>query len=419
MRRSGYIIGDRLAASRDQDLRLRRGVVRAAHRRDALEPEHVARELHRVARAHLHVAVALVALHQRDADHEHRDAAVGDHHSPVRTRVPRSFPGTQKSGNRYPGGKREAEADQRVPIAEGKGQDDADGEAHAERPAQQHRELGQRWRASSARAARRPSGRAPAPSAARTLCRSRAGRPRSCRGPARRAAADTACRGAPRRTRRSAARCSRAASFRATPARSRRRGRCARVRQAYSASEPPITTANRPRMKMPRFGSVANACTEVSTPERTRKVPSSDSENAMIASSTVQLLERAALLGHGERMDQRGADEPGHERGVLHRVPEPPAAPAELVVGPAAAQRDAEGEEDHATVVHGRDQRAQAASSRPGEQRRDRERERDREADVAHVEHRRVDHHARVLQQRIEVAAVRRRPAAGARTGWR
>ncbi len=43
-------------------------------------------------------------------------------------------------------------------------------------------------------------------------------------------------------------------------------------------------------MKTPRAGSVANACTDVSTPERTRNVPSSDSENATIASSTVQLL---------------------------------------------------------------------------------------------------------------------------------
>ena len=41
---------------------------------------------------------------------------------------------------------------------------------------------------------------------------------------------------------------------------------------------------------MPRAGSVAKACTEVSTPERTRNVPSSDSEKAMIASSTVQIL---------------------------------------------------------------------------------------------------------------------------------
>jgi len=43
-------------------------------------------------------------------------------------------------------------------------------------------------------------------------------------------------------------------------------------------------------MKTPRFGSVANACTDVSTPERTRKVPSSDREKVEIASSTVQLL---------------------------------------------------------------------------------------------------------------------------------
>ena len=42
-------------------------------------------------------------------------------------------------------------------------------------------------------------------------------------------------------------------------------------------------------------------------------------------------------------MDQRRADQPGHERGVLHRIPEPPAAPAELVVGPPAAERDADG----------------------------------------------------------------------------
>ena len=40
---------------------------------------------------------------------------------------------------------------------------------------------------------------------------------------------------------------------------------------------------------MPRVGSVANACTEVSTPERTRKVPISDSENARIASRMVQI----------------------------------------------------------------------------------------------------------------------------------
>ncbi len=43
-------------------------------------------------------------------------------------------------------------------------------------------------------------------------------------------------------------------------------------------------------MNRPRRGSVAKACTDDSTPERTRNVPSSESENAMIASSTVQTL---------------------------------------------------------------------------------------------------------------------------------
>ena len=42
-------------------------------------------------------------------------------------------------------------------------------------------------------------------------------------------------------------------------------------------------------MNTPRVGSVAKACTEVSTPERTRNVPSSDREKAMMASSTVQI----------------------------------------------------------------------------------------------------------------------------------
>ena len=45
-----------------------------------------------------------------------------------------------------------------------------------------------------------------------------------------------------------------------------------------------------PRMNTPRAGSFAKVCTEVSTPERTRKVPSSESEKARIASRMVQTL---------------------------------------------------------------------------------------------------------------------------------
>ena len=42
----------------------------------------------------------------------------------------------------------------------------------------------------------------------------------------------------------------------------------------------------------------------------------------------------------------------------------------------------------------------------PGDQRGDRERERDREQRVAAVEHRRVDHHPRVAQQRVQADAL-------------
>ena len=42
------------------------------------------------------------------------------------------------------------------------------------------------------------------------------------------------------------------------------------------------------RMNTPRAGSLAKVCTEVSTPERTRKVPSSESENVRIARRMVQ-----------------------------------------------------------------------------------------------------------------------------------
>ena len=42
-------------------------------------------------------------------------------------------------------------------------------------------------------------------------------------------------------------------------------------------------------MNTPRSGSLAKACTEVRTPERTRKVPSSESEKARIARNIVQI----------------------------------------------------------------------------------------------------------------------------------
>ena len=44
-----------------------------------------------------------------------------------------------------------------------------------------------------------------------------------------------------------------------------------------------------PKMNTPRAGSDAKLCTDVNNPERTIKVPTSDSEKARIANNTVQL----------------------------------------------------------------------------------------------------------------------------------
>ena len=62
--------------------------------------------------------------------------------------------------------------------------------------------------------------------------------------------------------------------------------------QAKSANERPITMQRKIRMKRPRDGSAAKACTEVRTPERTRNVPSSESEKVRIARNTVQILKQ-------------------------------------------------------------------------------------------------------------------------------
>src|SRR5262249_61244897 len=53
-------------------------------------------------------------------------------------------------------------------------------------------------------------------------------------------------------------------------------------------------------------------------------------------------LERIAFLHHERGVKKRRGGEPGHERRILYGIPEPPAAPAERVIGPMGAQRDAE-----------------------------------------------------------------------------
>ena len=55
-------------------------------------------------------------------------------------------------------------------------------------------------------------------------------------------------------------------------------------------SEPPTTNARNPKIYTPRAGSLANECTDTSTPERTKKVPNRLNEKTIIDSNIVQLL---------------------------------------------------------------------------------------------------------------------------------
>ena len=112
-------------------------------------------------------------------------------------------------------------------------------------------------------------------------------------------------------------------------------------------------------------------------------------------------------------MDERRRREPGQEAGVLDRVPSPDPAPAEDLVAPPRAEHDpdrqeAPGEQGPAPRVE------QPALTDPaGDEAGDGEGERDAEADVAEVEHRRVDHHQRVvLEERVGAGTARRDGAA-------
>ena len=91
---------------------------------------------------------------------------------------------------------------------------------------------------------------------------------------------------------------------------------------------------------------MAKAWTEVRMPERTRKVPTIDIEKAITASIIVQAFSAPRAASTLIEWSKRGRRQPRHQRGILDRVPEPPAAPAELVIGPVAAGGDAERQED-------------------------------------------------------------------------
>src|SRR5580698_7958526 len=106
-------------------------------------------------------------------------------------------------------------------------------------------------------------------------------------------------------------------------------------------------------------------------------------------------------------MNECGADQPRHERGILDRIPEPEATPTEFVVRPPAAKRDAAAQESpghHGPGAHPMCPDLIAPAFQHGGTS---EREADAEADVAHIENGWMHREGRILQHRIEVVAVR------------
>ena len=134
-------------------------------------------------------------------------------------------------------------------------------------------------------------------------------------------------------------------------------------------------------------------------------------------SSDVPGFEHAAALLHLDAVDEGRADQPGHQRHVLDRVPAPVAAPAQHVVGPPGAEDVAETEDDpgdhRVAARRGRSTRCRACRW-PGRRWR---RRTARSSHQARQQHRRVDAHARVVQQRVQADAVRGRPRQ--RLEWR
>ena len=162
-------------------------------------------------------------------------------------------------------------------------------------------------------------------------------------------------------------------------------------------------------MNAPRVGSTAKAWTDVRMPDRTRKVPTIDMEKAMTASIIVHAFKRIPRGQDRHRMQQRRRCKPRHERCILDRVPEPPAAPSELVIGPIAAGSDPERQEDPGSEHPGPHRSGELPVHVAGQHRADGQAECDRKADIAEVEGRRMEGEAGVLQQGVEPPALRRR----------
>ena len=161
-------------------------------------------------------------------------------------------------------------------------------------------------------------------------------------------------------------------------------------------------------MKAPRRGSTAKAWTLVRMPERTQEGADHRHRERDHRQHHRPGAQAVARRQHRHRMEQRGRRQPRHQRRVLDRIPEPPAAPAQLVIGPIAAGGDPQRQE-HPGTQYPRPHRAgEGRADVARQQRADREGECDGEPDIAGVKRRRVEGEAGVLQQRVEAVAVGR-----------
>src|SRR6266851_7941609 len=122
----------------------------------------------------------------------------------------------------------------------------------------------------------------------------------------------------------------------------------------------------------------------------------------------IPALHHPALLLHHHRVQKRRSRQPRHQGSILHRVPAPVASPAQHAIRPMRAQKNPTRQEQprhHRPSPRNVDP---LLSRIPHHQRPQRKRKRNRKSDITQVKHGRMDHHLRILQQRIQPKPIRR-----------
>src|SRR5690606_10797425 len=130
------------------------------------------------------------------------------------------------------------------------------------------------------------------------------------------------------------------------------------ARSAKSNNDEPTTAPNNVRRNTPRPGSVAKAWTEVSTPDRTRKAPNKETENVLMASSTVQFLKLPRFSVTAKEWINavpinQGTNDEFSTGSQNHQPPQPSSKYAHQLPKAIPSVRN-----NHAAVAHGRDHRA-------------------------------------------------------------